>query len=68
MALRPRDAAKALGVSPRTLWQWTKDKRIPHVQVGTGRRQLTLYPADALRHWLAGQANLGTVSREGGAE
>lgn len=29
LALRPREAAKALGISPRLLWQLTKDGRIP---------------------------------------
>jgi hypothetical protein len=29
LALRPREAAKALGISPRLLWQLTKDGASP---------------------------------------
>ena len=56
MAFRPRVAAKALGVSPRTLWEWTRAGLIPCVRVGTGKRQTVLYPAAVLEEWLARQA------------
>lgn len=52
LALRPVDAARALGVSPRTLYAWTKSGRIPCVKVG----RCTLYPAAALAAWLTEQA------------
>jgi excisionase family DNA binding protein len=52
LALRPREAAKALNISPRLLWQLTKDKHIPCVRVGTGKRKTVLYPADLLQAWL----------------
>lgn len=48
VSLRPREAAKALGVSARTLWTWTKRFGIPHVRVGN----VVLYPVDALQEWL----------------
>ena len=48
LALRPREAAKALGISERTLWAWTHDGDLPHVRIG----RMTLYPVDALRDWL----------------
>src|SRR5581483_5099992 len=35
LALRPREAAKALGISARHLWQLTKDGHIPCVRVGS---------------------------------
>jgi hypothetical protein len=55
-ALRPRDAAKALGISPRTLWALTAPRGpIPCARIGTGKRKTILYPADALREWLAQQ-------------
>ena len=63
LALRPRDAARALGVSPRTLWQWTRDGLVPCVRVGTGRRQTVLYPIPTLTAWLAARA----AAPEGGA-
>ena len=56
LALRPREAAKALGISPRLLWQLTKDGHIPCVRVGSGKRQTVLYPLADLQAWLTRQA------------
>lgn len=53
LSLRPREAAKALGISPRHLWQLTHDGVIPCVRVGSGKRQTVLYPVAALNHWLS---------------
>ena len=61
LALRPRDAARLLGVSPRTLWGWTKDNAVPHVRVG----RVVLYPAHELRAWLSAQA---AATANGGAQ
>ena len=52
LALRPKDAAKALGIGQRKLWELTKAGTIPHVKVGTA----TLYPIDELRAWLSANA------------
>jgi excisionase family DNA binding protein len=54
LALRPREAAKALGVSERSLWEWTHRGDIPHVRVG----RTILYPVDALRDWLRQHAEV----------
>jgi excisionase family DNA binding protein len=56
LALRPRDAAKALGISPRLLWQLTHDGHIPCVRVGSGKRRTVLYPTADLQAWLSRQA------------
>jgi len=56
LALRPREAARVLGVSTRTLWTWTKTGHVPHVRVGGGKRKTTLYPVAELRAWLARNA------------
>jgi excisionase family DNA binding protein len=56
LALRPREAAQALGISPRTLWQLTRDGHIPCVRVGSGRRRAVLYPVATLQDWLTRQA------------
>lgn len=53
LALRPKDAAKALGIGQRKLWELTKAGTIPHVKVGTA----TLYPIDELRAWLSENAS-----------
>jgi excisionase family DNA binding protein len=56
LALRPREAAKALGISTRHLWQLTKDGHIPCVRVGSGTRKTVLYPVADLQAWLTRQA------------
>jgi excisionase family DNA binding protein len=56
LALRPREAAKALGISPRLLWQLTKDGHIPCVRVGSGKRRTVLYPLADLQDWLTRQS------------
>jgi excisionase family DNA binding protein len=56
LALRPREAAKALGISPRLLWQLTHDGQIPCVRVGTSKRRAVLYPTSELQAWLSRQA------------
>jgi excisionase family DNA binding protein len=55
LALRPREASKALGLGARKLWELTRDKKIPHFRVGTA----ILYPVDALKTWLATQTQGG---------
>ena len=53
LALRPRDAAKALGISERMLWSLTAPRgTIPAVRIGT----CVLYPVTGLRTWLDRQA------------
>jgi hypothetical protein len=57
LALRPREAARALGISTRTLWGLTAPRGpIPCVRVGEGRRKTVLYPLDDLRVWLSRRA------------
>ncbi len=53
LALRPRDAAKALGLGERKLWEVTADRSsgIPHVRLG----KVILYPVAELERWLADQ-------------
>lgn len=64
LALRPRQAAKALGVSERTLWEWTQRGKVPHVRLG----KAILYPVDGLRRWLDEQTKAAPASAaEGGA-
>ena len=55
--MRQREAAKALGISPRFLWQLTKDGHIPCVRVGDGKRKTVLYPLADLQAWLSQKAN-----------
>lgn len=56
LALRPREAAKSLGISARHLWQLTKDRHIPCARVGSGKRKTVLYPVTELQAWLKRQA------------
>lgn len=56
LALRPRDAAKALGISARTLWGLTAPRGpIPCLRVGHGKRRTVLYPVADLQTWLSQQ-------------
>lgn len=61
MALRPREAARALGVSERWLWEQTKAGEIPCTKVG----RVTLYPRVMLEEWLRRRA--AQQQAEGGA-
>jgi len=49
LALRSKDAAFALGISERQLWQKTDEGEIPVVKIGGCK----VYPVEALRQYLA---------------
>jgi len=57
LGLRPAEAARALGISPRKLWAITADQTsdIPHVRIG----KAIIYPAHQLQVWLESQAAKG---------
>lgn len=55
LALRPRDAAKALGISTRTLYTLTKEGAIPCRKIGDGKRSAVLYRVADLEAFLAGE-------------
>jgi len=53
LALRPREAAKALGISARTLWGLTAPRGpIPCLRIGHGERQIVLYPVAEVQAWM----------------
>lgn len=53
LALRPKDAAKALGIGERLLWDLTAPRGpIPCVRLGNA----VTYPIHLLEKWLAAQA------------
>ena len=56
LALRPKEAAKSLGIGERKLWEITADQAsgIPHLRLG----RAIVYPVDPLREWLANQADV----------
>lgn len=52
LALRPRDAARALGIGSRKLWELSQPRGpIPCVRIGA----CVVYPVAALERWLASQ-------------
>lgn len=55
LALRPKEAARALGIGERLLWSLTNQGLIPHVRLG----RTILYPISAVEVWLAEQAAKG---------
>ncbi len=52
LAMRVREAAKAVGVSERTLWTWADQGIVPHVRQG----KIILFPVKALESWLEQRA------------
>lgn len=58
LAMRPREASKALGISDRLLWEWTDKGVVPHIRRG----KVILYPVDSLREWLKRQAQVGATA------
>ncbi len=68
LALRPREAAKVLGISERLLWQLTHDGHIPCVRIGTGKRRAVLYPVTELQAWLTRQAGSNRLDATNGGE
>lgn len=57
LALRPRECAAALGISPRALWALTADQTsgIPFLRIG----RAVVYPVRELECWLSEQAGKG---------
>ena len=55
LALRPKEAAKALGIGERLLWSKTSQGLIPHLRIGTA----IVYPVAELERWLTEQAAKG---------
>jgi excisionase family DNA binding protein len=56
IALRPRQAAAALGISLSTLERLTKAGEVPAVKMG----RCTVYPVDGLKTWLASRMQGGS--------
>lgn len=54
LALRPKEAAEALGIGERKLWELTNRGEIPHFKVG----RATVYPVELLRTWLRNQVDV----------
>ena len=48
LAVRPREAARMLGISLRYLQELTHNGEIPHIKLG----RATLYVVEDLREWL----------------
>jgi len=55
ISLRPKDAAKSLGVSLSTLERLTKGGQIPAAKIG----RCKVYAVDSLKAWLASQTEGG---------
>lgn len=48
LALRPKEAALALGIGRRKLWELTNRGSVPHMRIGRS----VLYPVASLEAWL----------------
>lgn len=51
LALRSREAAKAIGISPRLLATLVAEKRVPHIRINS----VLLFPIRELQDWLTSQ-------------
>ena len=61
LGLRPREAAKALGIGERLLWSKTNAGEIPHLRIG----RAIIYPVGMLQDWLAEQAAKSGTGQKG---
>jgi len=48
LSMRPKDAARAIGISERTLWSLAKRGEIPYARIGG----CVVYPTAAILTWL----------------
>lgn len=55
LALRPKEAAQALGIGERKLWSLTNAGELPHARIG----RAIVYPVHELQRWLSEQATPG---------
>ena len=51
LLVRPEEAAQALAISPRKLWELTKRREIPAVRFG----RMVRYDIEDLRKWILAQ-------------
>lgn len=63
LALDLRQAAKALGVSVRTVWTLASQGRIPCVRIGGVGRGRLMFPRKALEEWLLQQTAQQALQR-----
>jgi excisionase family DNA binding protein len=64
LALRLPQAAKLLGLGPRSLWEMVRRGVIPHARIGNGaKKKLILFPLAELRAWLAEQARANSAGQ-----
>jgi excisionase family DNA binding protein len=57
LLVNAREAARLLGISPRTLHDLTQTGRVPHVRL----QRRVLYPLDRLRQYIATITSGGTT-------
>jgi predicted DNA-binding transcriptional regulator AlpA len=63
LSLRPNEAAKCPGISPRKLFELTKNGTVPHIKLGTAQRAIVLYRLADLDAWLASKTTSQEVSQ-----
>ncbi len=51
--LDTNEAARLLGISPRTVQSWVRRGQLPHIKLSEGKTGLTRFRPAALREWIA---------------
>lgn len=64
LALRAKQAARAIGISERLLWRLTAAGNVPHVRMG----RVVVYPVRDLEGWLSQRARAAVRSRSRGTD
>jgi excisionase family DNA binding protein len=60
LALRPREAAEALGISERTLRKWMRSEGLPHFRLDGA----VLIPLTGVRAWIEQRVATSSTSDE----
>ena len=61
--LRAKDVAEKTGLAIQTIWQYTSDKKIPHIRFGS---RTVLYEETAIEHWIENRFSEKLAQEAGG--
>ncbi|MEZ6141708.1 MAG: helix-turn-helix domain-containing protein [Zavarzinella sp.] len=68
LALRPREAARLLSISTRTLWELVRQGRVKRIKLGTAKNSPVMFRRCDLEAFLAAEMQQETSGDQGGQE